>query len=197
MKRFLSAIMVLTTILCLASCRKKSENAMNPITELTVTANYGDAENSGRKRPYFSAVSEREQRTDMPLLTVTCGQTSIEADIYIQRLSYMNKNGDICEALYDGIHPLQNEDNVSVLCVSKSSTASLSFEIPVNIDSIYRYSDSAWGNIDAEREYVDYKRVSDVRLEMEIEPGYIYILDASWTYAENNAGSLMYGFLVS
>ncbi len=206
----------------LASLDYKTENTKDLITELTVTANLGDVYrinlgkmyvecNKGaarldegkdtsdikRIKSYLSVISEREQRTDMPTLTVTCGETSVEAREFRHRLSYMTGEGGVCgEILYDSIHPLDDKENASILPVSKSSTASLDFEIQVSVSGVYRYKDSEWGNTDAEREYVDYKYISADRYEMEVEPGYIYLLDVSWIYAKMNAGSLTYSFWV-
>ena len=119
-----------------------------------------------------------------PELTVTCGESSIEA----LKGGFSWLQGSNYAVIADSAHPLQCFELMPYL--SGSGSAQLEFGVEPDELSVRRWGADCWGEPASESEDVP---VSDLSIEL-AEGEYIYEVTAEWSRFEDFGGTASYSF---
>ncbi len=129
------------------------------------------------------AAPEDEPLKAPPVLTVTCGESSIEA--LKGGFSWRKGNEAV---IADSAHPLQCRELMPSL--SGSGSALLEFAVAPDEVSVRRWSADCWGKPESESEEVP---VTELSLEL-AEGEYIYEVTAEWSRFDDFGGTASYSF---
>ncbi len=147
-----------------------------------------------------SGTNEDVLLKELPALTVSCGESSIEA---LRGAASWWYSGTAIEA--DSIHPLQAKEYMTPLLLPSTDsytdplTARLSFDAAPDEVSVRCWSEECWEQVGAESEAVDISDDNDGSqgpvFTVSLKDGvYIYEITAEWNRSDQYGGTVHYSF---
>ena len=146
--------------------------------------------------------------SEPPVLTVTCGEESVEAMKGTFSWAYPRQDGTAAIVIADALHPLEMETLLTPLTIRPSQmsridprTAYLLFDGPLpDTLQVYRWHDDAGDvytvHLEAEKVdmgKVDGKHITAFQVQLDEEYG-IYEVAAQWDDGEQEGGDVSYVF---
>ncbi|MBQ4649336.1 MAG: hypothetical protein IJB73_01400 [Firmicutes bacterium] len=178
MKKYIVMLLVITCMTILPAC---SEDTGNTCTTETNPENY--------------SVPAEKLSGEPPVLTVICGDKSVNALSGNYEWELYDGGELDSAAIACGVHPLQCKDITPVLNVPGGSTVSLTFgdaPLPGRLN-VTCYDAADWDNMDAPGHMLDIMESAPPQIRL-AKSAAIYVVNAEWNSEAGYGGSAEYSF---